>query len=347
MLISMRRMIVALIPAYSIACIDGPSTGLPGPPSVPASGVLPRSEDATGSRQYLPYGRPIPPGQSVSLPPEPYDLAKHGPGLRNTSTMRQYSRRTEGVGAMFSAFSDDGDYQLSFAPSSPAQFFGVTQSHGVNVGLQLPVATGARRSLYAPTVLPPGGSCIEATTIYERNPGQPTVRSHGWYDWCNPSNFPVEDMNATFQAKYVRWNSLHARYTISVSIVTPNTGNLRGQCWFGQLYNYTVGGWEQKAAFCGYSRKPDDNGWSAWESYSLMSESCYFMIPGLGAYDIQLHLASDHQPHYVTDSAFLLNIGSGSNSAQCWRNFPTGNPNLFEYPVGGSSPSWRAHTPVP
>jgi hypothetical protein len=240
-------------------------------------------------------------------------------------------------------------YSITILPSPGSQFFGVYQNHDVQLGIQLPSTTGSPRYLYAPTLLPSGGTCVETTTMHKRSPGTSTIHQQGWFNWCVPGGAwqGFEDMNASFQNKYVR--SMNGELALSISIVTPNDGNTFAGCWYGHLYNFNIGGWEQKVAFCGDTTYVPSGlnqtlGWTAWESTNLVAQGNCPSLQGVRAMSIQLYVSSHGGVQYLTD--FPSNWGTGSTSPYCWTNFQGGTPYTFSFPASGLVSSWRADTPT-
>lgn len=149
-------------------------------------------------------------------------------------------------------------------------------------------------------------------------------------------------MNGPFQNAYVR--TFGGEPGISISLVTPNDGNGHGGCWFGNIYNFLVGGWEQKFTYCGggvtYSIANND-GWTAWESYNLISPGNCQTFPSIRGQLIQLYVSWSGGVQYLEDFA----LGTSTTANYCWTNFG-GTPYTFDWP-SGTPGTWRARTPNP
>lgn len=293
--------------------------------------------------------------------PEPYDPVRHGPALPNSSyddnlvtapgfqapphpnrkaTQNQAPPPLAGISQA---------YSLVINPSDTSQFFGIYQNNDVQLDIVLPKATDVTRYLYSPTVLPPGGACVETTTIHQRSPGTSTIHRHGWYNWCLDTNGDglgewayIEDMNASFQNKYVR--TFGGEPGISISLVTPNNGQGYGGLWVGHLYNFQVGGWEQKFSYNGNGTTYAPlQGWTAWESWNLLSSGNCPTVPSVRAQLIQLYVSWSGGVQYLED--FPQNYNHSTSSAYCWTN-SGGTPYTFTFPTDAYG-TWRADTPVP
>lgn len=153
-------------------------------------------------------------------------------------------------------------------------------------------------------------------------------------------------MDAGFQSKYVR--TFAGEPGLHVSITTPNNGNQFGGCWYGHLYNFNVGGWEQKFAYCGTGTVylpagiNPAHGWSAWESYNLVSTQSCPTIEGVRGMFIQMLVSATGGVQYLTDFPHI--VGTGSSSAYCWTNVG-GTPYTFTWPAAGIPAAWLADTP--
>ena len=150
-------------------------------------------------------------------------------------------------------------------------------------------------------------------------------------------------MTSTFQAKYIR--TMNGEPGLSLSMVTPNNGGGYGGCWYGHLYNFSVGGWEQKFAYCGngvvyhQSGFGGITGWTAWEAWNLVSPGSCPTLPSSRAQAIQLHASSSGGVQYLNDFSASQSV----NGSYCWTNFG-GQPYTFEYPSEYLG-MWRARTP--
>lgn len=185
--------------------------------------------------------------------------------------------------------------------------------------------------------------------MHVRSPGTSTVHRQGWYNWCVPqppggSTWGlIEDMNGTFQQKYVR--TMAGELGLSISLVTPNNGQGFGGCWYGHLYNFQVGGWEQKFAYCGSgvvyhnSALSGTAGWTAWEAWNLVSPTSCPAHNSTRAQAIQLMISASGGVQYIND----FGVGHSVNGSYCWTNFG-GSPFTFVYPAEYLG-MWRAQTP--
>lgn len=341
-----RRAIV-LWPLFA-SCV--PQREVPTGPGSPEGPVHAEPLVLSFGLRYLPYGVPVPEGTKLAAVPEPYSFARHGAGIPNTQPEANIVERPGFVPPPPPIAQGSDSYWLRIMPSTPAQFFGISQINDAQLSLQLPATSGSTRYLYAPTILPSGGSCVEATTLHSRAANSTTVHRQGWYNWCvGPAGawWVQENMDPTFQSKYVR--HFNGELGLHVSIVTPNNGSMYGGCWYGHLYNFNVGGWEQKFSYCGtgtvYLPPPLNPtwGWTAWESYNLISESSCPSVQGVRAQVIVVNVSATGAAQFLTD--FPSNIGAGSSSSQCWTGLG-GAPYTFIFPSTSILSTWQADTPT-
>ncbi len=118
--------------------------------------------------------------------------------------------------------------------------------------------------LYAPTMLPHGGSCIEVSIVHWNGAywNQPD-HMFGIWDWCNQPNGPFaysENMaSPTWLANYT---TQHAPYTTSwsttehaasIAVVADNSAGADSSwdCWKAVIWNVRTSAWEQKYRSCG------------------------------------------------------------------------------------------------
>jgi len=363
-----RRLVRLSALAITVAACGDSAVRPVSPLSTPRMATL----GTSNSHQYLPYGVRIPPGQHLTLLPKPYDRLRDGPPIPNTTPQLNLVGKPGFVpppppmGHLDRRLPPPGDGQAAIAvniyPGSTNKWYGISQTNAARPTMQLPVAPDSTEELlYAPTVLPPGGTCIEATTIHEWYPLNPHDRRYqAWYNWCGTTGWGgFESMADTaFSNNYLR--VLGSDTVLSITVSTPDTANPHGACWYGYLYNYTLGGWEQKYSSCGSgttSSPSGDNGndgWTAWESWYLFggysSGFCPY-VPSIFSTDIELLETDDHTAHPITDYSYVgspyLEIG-GENRAGCWSTFDPDGPWTFGFPTTYDSMtnSWLATTPA-
>jgi len=312
----------------------------------------------------------VAPGGSITYTPRPLDRARgEVPLPRSLRASEGMSRR---AGFRFpprykvAANPSDGapppggdgaDRGLYLDVSFPA-VYGTSVIADAGLDRSLPAALDGSNPVYlfAPTLLPGGGSCIEASIITTRNSGSDTTTYHffGYYDWCASATgwvdwFPI---NQTFQNAYVR--TADGRPTVTFSVSTVGGYVTPPRCWFVDVYNYTVGGWEQFYSSCGTTNiftYPQTEGWLMWETYNLVNSSTCPSIQSTRAIDIRLFHADSYgngssfpitdYPQYVTQHGanppydVALCYGSGAYT--------------FSYPGPSGLPynSWLAETPNP
>lgn len=307
----------------------------------------------------MPYGVPVPPDQPLTALPEPYNPQKHGASLPDQTPQANRigtpgyvpgpsPRRLPGPPSSSAPAPGDVDRPI-YLYTNTVRWHGVAATHDVRADMALPPASTLTNAgavfIYAPTLLPPGGSCVEATTIHQRTQNDAaTVHLQGWYDWCGYNRpggvagwYYQQPMDALFFNNYVR--TYNGQPAISISIVTPTNYN---GCWYGHLYNYSVGGWEQKISSCGTTQIGHNTGWTAWESWNLQ-----YGCPVLAnARATQINFADPRpgQPDWVAITDHPNDMAVSVGYGPCWSQ----NTYTFQMPAPGEAAnSWLAHTPNP
>lgn len=304
-------------------------------------------------------------------PPEPFDAKRHT--LLPASAIdtlnlvgradfvlppRFPSKRTAtAIAAMASPSPGDADKAIPLIPAT-SQWYGVYQVNDVGTNIVLPPRIANDTGyIYAPTMLPPLHTCIEATTIHRRGLGGPTQHYQGWYDWCQPPGgawaFLADITSLAFSQSYVR--TYLGQPTITLSIVTPTTFN---GCWYAHLYDFLLGGWVQVLPSCkrpvSYSPGAFSGqyGWTAWESYFTISNTNCVSFPAIRAMNIQYADPATSQFVPIT-SVPAGNVGTPSISfSQCWYDpfVNTTGPYVLTYPgttLGLPANSWHGNTTPP
>lgn len=171
----MRRLLwLVVIPVTVVACSSpdglGSLTGVGSPPSN-------RAVTTFAQQGWLPVGTKVKVGDSISVPPEPYNPVKHGPALAAPTEFENLANRADFVRPPKRW---EGAWSVQDLPTPPPgtgdrgfwlyqnsqPWFGVYAVYDVNMSLGLPSAWSSNGVyVYAPTMLPPGGSCVEVTQV--------------------------------------------------------------------------------------------------------------------------------------------------------------------------------------
>ncbi len=326
------------------------------------------SETKSAPAKFLPYGRPIPESEAVTLPPEPYDARRHGPLLPNTqpeanvlgtpgyeflstlsstprATPRSAANTTGGLFAFDDAFGTvEG---VEWTPSPLIQWYGIQVTHEVlPSSYSLPsggssggsVALSLRLQSY-----PAGQSCLQASTLAVRLSDGTTRLLNGFWLNCLTGTGVFETIDATFRSKYVR--TVNGRPSVSMTIVTPNVGgsNFNGACWYGSIYNYNVGGWEGKSTGCdtgGGSSLPAAASVFWYTNHYVWTGTCA-TFPGLRITDIFLF-----ENGVAVPSTSYLSASAPIAPGAC----NSGGSYTFTYPaysIHSSGNAFLASTPNP
>jgi len=345
------RNVDLLLLALALSACE-PSTSV-GPYLAPRHGSL---QQFIPQDRWLRVGTRVPIGDSITVPPEPYSPVRHGPPVASDIRFQNLARRPEYVNPpkrgrgqanrpLETPPPGTGDRGFWLSQAT-APWFGTYAVYDLNMSLGLPAASNPNGVwVYAPTMMPPGGSCVEVTQVYRRlKSGSTTGKLFGIYDWCQSGTGEFDVLEAQVTAwtnRYVR--TYQGKPAYSVTIVTPNTGRTMGQCWYAHLYDYLLGGWVQRLARCGTpARQSPALGWTMWESWWLTSTSTCPSMPSIRSLDIVLYSPSTGAPVPFTDAkADYSQLGP---TGTCWQN----GIYSFASPVPGLPVnSWRGNTPNP
>jgi hypothetical protein len=113
-------------------------------------------------------------------------------------------------------------------------------------------------------------ACVETVAAHWFYAGMAgTAHGHGFWDWCESDGSGgwqlFELMDSAWQQRYVRRSGGEGRYWTEV--------HQDGGCWWGMLYNFSLGQWEAKAHICGSVPYVFQDGWTMWESHHLMDQA--------------------------------------------------------------------------
>lgn len=220
------------------------------------------TDGASKKSEYLAYGVPVPVDEVPSAPPEPYDENLHGPATNPVPELDLVAN--PGPLPLPNAPAGDGDRGFFINGNAGT---GIYARNDVQDNISIPLAN-AGTTIYAPTHMSPGGSCIETVRATWRPVGAAsTSHGHGFWDWCRatPGWGSFETVDAAWKNKYARSDGTEQMYFTHV-YQTPNG------CWAGLLWNYNTGVWDQKLLSCGVTKSGfGTTGWTMWESWSLTS----------------------------------------------------------------------------
>jgi hypothetical protein len=308
---------------------------------------------------FLPVGTRVAAGQDIAAPPEPFDPRRQvaipntqpeknvvgNPGF--PKRMRRWFEGSDVAPSSRVAKFVTGDLSayIGFYQTSKT-WYGVYSVNDVRLDIDLSVGGATSAQMFAPTIMAPGGACLEMTTWHTLQYGIPgTSHFQGWTDWCGSSpgliGYAESLSDPTFQSKYVR--TYLGQPTVSLVIVTPNTGHTNGQCWYGHLYNYNLGGWEQKATSCGFTANVSGVlGWAAWEAYGFDPGLNCPVTPSIRATSLQF--ADPSTSTWIPVTQYPIDVTGPSYSGTC---FP--GTYKFRYPgttVGLPANAWLARTDI-
>jgi hypothetical protein len=118
--------------------------------------------------------------------------------------------------------------------------------------------------LYAPTMTPANGSCIEVVTVHTTS----TPQIWAW-DWCNSIAPGAEvTVNSAFVAKYTTTVNGRTVYT-QKNVQTNKSSNT----WTSYLYDYETKAWDTLFTSSGTDQSGLSYGWDMFEFYSSTNPS--------------------------------------------------------------------------
>jgi hypothetical protein len=327
-----------------------------------------------GGQRWMRIGTIVPPGDTLVAPPEPYDPRRHGRLLSNPLAAANLALRpgfrsppkrvpphkypapmvpcdADGCPEDSGGSADppppgNGDRGFFFTQTSQ-YWYGASAVNDIR-GISLPAPLSGTDGvfLYAPTMMPAGGACLEVTQVYARfNGSSATSPNLGVWDWCQsaPSGRFVVYMpeDATFRNHFVR--TYQGRDTYSISIETPALGPTIGQCWYTDMYDYTLGGWVQLTSSCGNPYHGwGTTGWTMWESWYLMDGGRCPTLPSIRATNVVLYDPRVGYPNSTPFTDWPADYSTLGPYGGCW----AAGTYTFNFPGDGSAPnSWLAATP--
>lgn len=250
-----------------------------------------------------------------------------------------------------------GDADISVQLHTTSQLWtGVFQVADAGLDVVLPSRSQAQGPawIFAPTVLPPNHTCIEATTMHRRFPNQTTEHLQTWFDWCESGDsgayvLAVDLTNSVIANRYIR--TYLGKPTLTISLSTSG-----GSCWYSWIYNYEIGNYEINLIKCpaqgtnGHS--PGTNGgldgWTAWESYYLLGTGQCPVLANIR--DMDVRLKHPQTGSFVALTDYPTDYSFGHNNNVCWTNFGGPGPYSFTFPAGAlglPANSWFAQTTPP
>ncbi len=311
----------------------------------------------------LPRRVRIPPEQVVTQLPAPYDTAIDGPfsdlsvpPVAPLSTPLLPRRTTYHRTGSIDAYPGEMDagVQYPYASTNAAGIYLVNEWQDIQIDewhtQQAPDSIGGS-VIYAPTSLPQS-ACLETTQLFQRAKGAfGTTHAFGFWDWCTDRGgsgpggtdwaaTPQDAANAQFTLHYVRSFFTTNQPGFLTEMASDHPQNPSTGCWYGFIYDYNDGQWDQIAKVCssaGLSHSSATSSYTAWESWGWYEGGCT-SIPSVGASSIITR---------GTDGTWYgLGLGAPANA------FSTGGtcfPGIYSlnYPWPGSgvgTNSWWAKT---
>ncbi|MBI2407586.1 MAG: hypothetical protein HYV19_04720 [Gemmatimonadetes bacterium] len=232
--------------------------------------------------EFLPYGRPTAADQVVDRLPEPFDPIRHPvarvdeiPGVVPATGIKyparaEFRTRSSGAALPTTALSTDA-WAGIFLDSSSRGIEGL-----MDLRDDVVIPAGWFQALvYAPTLLPGGGSCIELTTIHWNRHDWGSQMNHGLgaWDWCHGGQFvKTAPFDQWFKDRYARiyydeWMQPRLKYYAVVVADNPAGSPSSEDTWRVYLYNFSAGIYQQWVSLTGVGEKP--NGWSMHESMRM------------------------------------------------------------------------------
>ncbi|WP_269859134.1 hypothetical protein [Streptomyces sp. RPT161] len=191
------------------------------------------------------------------------------------------------------------------SPNSSA-LTGISATQSVDSSLRL---SNSDDVLYAPTVKPRDGACIEVVTVHTSTDAQIWA-----WDWCTTSGQDVgatETVDSNFLGTYGTTVNGHSAYTVKIALTDPASNT-----WTAYLYNYATGAWQTFFSSGGTDQSGVAFGWDMFEYYSSVN-------PATG----NVHVCDDLSGKAVESSSIQLRTSAG------WASADPGNSSIFPNPT--------------
>lgn len=296
---------------------------------------------------FLPYGVAIPEGSMLDRVPEPFDPARHRtnraavPGIGGSSN-RAFPARPSWA------------YRQPLAPSggtdAHAGIFLDAYTRGIDglmdVRADVNVPNGWNDAfVYAPTLLPGGGACMEVSTIHWKGAywGKPDDVIGIW-DWCHNNTFvQFWSFTSAFKTNYVRnyydeWGNIREKYYVVIIADHPGYAPGSSDNWTVLFYNFYTGNYDvmwqiSGTGFSSYS------GWSMHESYHMQgyyNNGACISLPSIRTIAMNVRMSNG----VWTPPTSSVRMSAGWQDGNCWAN---GSYTLYidQYTDG----DWWAWTP--
>jgi hypothetical protein len=235
-----------------------------------AIGCSDGSNEEVDAPSYLDTGVSVPEEAIVTAIPKPTDTGEEVLGTNPVPELNQAD--DESLPQEFlQRRTGDGTDAPQTPPGTGDRGFWINAGDGVYArndlqdNLTIP-NSAVGTTIYAPTHMSGGGACIETVMAHWRpNAASATLHGHGFWDWCRatPGWGLFENINAAWKTKYARSDGSENMYYTQVYKTS-------GNCWVGQLWNYSTGVWDTKLTSCGTTKTGfGTTGWTMWESWGL------------------------------------------------------------------------------
>ncbi|HEY3502498.1 MAG TPA: hypothetical protein VGN37_06840 [Actinocatenispora sp.] len=161
--------------------------------------------------------------------------------------------RQQGTGLRAAATEHHENYQWT----TKANAYGVIATQSVDPTIKIPSTDD--ETVYAPTMVAGGESCIELSTIYYH--GAATL---GAWNWCgkNPGFDKTTGFTSTFMSTYTKKVGGHSYYGAKI-----NRTDKASNTWTAWLYNRKTSKWDTFFTSKGTGKKPG-HGWDMFETYN-------------------------------------------------------------------------------
>ncbi|MEU6174243.1 hypothetical protein ABZ832_20265 [Streptantibioticus parmotrematis] len=139
----------------------------------------------------------------------------------------------------------------------------VIATQSVDTSLRL---TNSDDVLYAPTLKPRDGACIEMVTVHTND--QPQIWA---WDWCTSTGQDVGasvDVDSSFLKDYGTTVNGRSAYTVEVALTDAASNT-----WTAYLYDYATKAWQTFFTSGGTDQAGVDYGWDMFEFYSAVDRS--------------------------------------------------------------------------
>ncbi|MBB4927633.1 hypothetical protein [Kitasatospora kifunensis] len=186
----------------------------------------------------------------------------HTVNAQNRAAVEKFRQAHSRSAARHPADATNHDWWGTEVSPDSSALTGITATQSVDSSLLL---SNSDDVLYAPTVKPRDGACIEVVTVHTSTAPQIWA-----WDWCTTSADQsvgaTENVDSSFLSTYGTTVNGRGAYTVKVALTDPASNT-----WTAYLYNYATGTWQTFFTSSGTDQAGVSYGWDMFEYYSSVN----------------------------------------------------------------------------